>query len=208
MGKKNPTNWDFLKIHNLCQKASSNPSSWPCHLWYILIIIMSFISIFYFWDILMVSLSSHGMRYAWRYSPTLPPFEYLCSFILLYTSVFVCYLFWAGSSLLRMGFSPVAASGGSFSLRCAGLSLRGISCCGVWILGCVGFGSCRAWLAGYRVWLSGVPRRLSCPACGSFPDPGVKPRDPWIGQWILKCWATREIPLCSFRIRGSFHRFT
>lgn len=42
MGKKNPTNWDFLKIHNLCQKASSNPSSWPCHLWYILIIIMSF----------------------------------------------------------------------------------------------------------------------------------------------------------------------
>lgn len=126
----------------------------------------------------MVSLSSHGMRYAWRYSPTLPPFEYLCSFILLYTSVVVCYLFWAGSSLLRMGFSLVAASGGSSSLRCAGLSLRGISCRGVWILGCVGFGSCCAWLAGSRVWLSGVPRRLSCPVCGSFPDQGSSPVTP------------------------------
>lgn len=30
----------------------------------------------------------------------------------------------------------------------------------------------------------------------------------WIGQWILKHWATREAPLCSSRMHGSFHRFT
>ena len=81
-------------------------------------------------------------------------------FILLFIYLFI--YFWGGcvwSSLLRSGFSLVAASGGSSLLQCAGFSLRWLLL--LWSTGsrCAGFSSCGS--PGSVV----VARRLS--SCGS-----------------------------------------
>ena len=55
----------------------------------------------------------------------------LFSFENLFIFIFGC----VGSSLLREGFSLVAASRGYSSLRCAGFSLGGFSCCGTRAIG-------------------------------------------------------------------------
>ena len=69
------------------------------------------------------------------------PFFFFLINVFIYLFIFGC----IGSSLLRAGFSLVAASGGYSSLRCAGFSLQwllllqstgsrhtGFSSCGTW----------------------------------------------------------------------------
>ena len=87
-----------------------------------------------------------------------------------------------GSSLLRVGFSLVVASGGYSSLRCAGFPLR-------WLLLLqstgsrrVGFSSCgsrSSVVVAHGLWSAGsvlVAHGLSySAACGIFPDQGLNP---------------------------------
>ena len=72
----------------------------------------------------------------------------------------------------RAGFSLVAASGRYSSLKCAGFSLGGFSCC-------------RARALGARA--SGVVAHgLSCSlACGIFPGPGLEPVSPALAGGFL-----------------------
>ena len=108
--------------------------------------------------------------------------------------IFIIYLLifgWVGSSLLRTGFSLVAASGGYSSLRCACFSLRWLLLLGSTGSRCVGFSSCGSWALG--VWASvAVAHGLTCSAaCGIFPNQGSNPC-PLHWQVILNYCAARE----------------
>ena len=116
-------------------------------------------------------------------------------FLFIYLFIYGC----IGSSLLRAGFSLVAASGGCSSLWCAGFSLR-------WLLLMrstgsrrKGFRSCgmraqQSWLVACRahaqqLWLSGLvtPRHVG------YSRTRARTRVPCIGRWILNHCATREV---------------
>ena len=117
--------------------------------------------------------------------------------IYLFNFIFGC----VGSSLLRAGFSLVAASGGYSLLRCTGLSLR-------WLLLLrstgsrhMGFSSCGAraqqlWLAGSRaqaqwLWCTGLAASRHVGSSRTR----ARTRVPCIGRQILNHCATREAPL-------------
>ena len=90
----------------------------------------------------------------------------------------------AGSLLLRLGFSLVAATGGRSLVVEHGLHCSGFSRCGAQALGLTGFSSCSSPVLEH--WLNScVTHSLSCSmACGIFPT-----EDPtcvsFTGPWIL-----------------------
>ena len=120
------------------------------------------------------------------FQPVCPPFSRFLkiNFIYLFLAV--------GSSLLRTGFSLVAASGGYSSLCCAGFPLR-------WLLSLrstgsrpVGFSSCGTqaqslWRTGLvALWHVGSSRTRD------------RTRVPCIRRRILNHSATREVPVSHF----------
>ena len=93
---------------------------------------------------------------------------------IFFVFLFVLYLFMAASDLRCCTWALVVASGGYFSLRCAGFSLW-------WLLLLWNMGSIQAC-------------GLNCPlACEIFPTRG-QTHVPRIGRWVLNYWITREVP--------------
>ena len=103
-------------------------------------------------------------------------------FVCLFNKLIYFWLCWVFVSV--RGLSPVAASGGHSSSRCAGLSLS-------WPLLLRSTGSRHA---GSVAVAHGLSRSA---ACGIFPDQGSNPF-PCIGRQSLNHCATREAPMTYF----------
>ena len=97
-------------------------------------------------------------------------------FIYLFIYFWLCWVF-----ISVRGLSPVAASGGHSSSRCAGLSL----------LRPLPLRSTGSRRAGSAVVAHG-PRRSA--ACGIIPDRGTNLCPLHCGRQILNYWTTREVP--------------
>ena len=92
----------------------------------------------------------------------------------------VCFIFdCAGSSLLRVEFLWLVASGGYCS-------------CGTWASRCSDFSCCRAWVLEHAGSVVVVQGLSSLVACGISPGRGSNPY-PLYDRWILKYWTTREV---------------
>ena len=113
-------------------------------------------------------------------------------YLFIFLNLFIYFYFWLRwAFLLRVGVSLVAASGGYSSLRCAGFSLGGLSCCRARAPGArasvvvaLGLSSCGSWAPEHRL-----------SSCGTWawllrgmwdpPGPGLEPVSPALAGGFL-----------------------
>ena len=105
---------------------------------------------------------------------------FLKNYLFIYLFIFGC----IGSSLLRVGFSLVAASGGYSSLWCTGFSLQWLLL--LWSMGSrsVGFSSCGSWALERRLSSCGARAQLLC-GMWDHPGPALKPVSPALAGRFL-----------------------
>ena len=116
------------------------------------------------------------------------------NFYLFYLFIFGC----VGSSLLHVGFSLVAASGGYSSLRCVGFSLRWLLL--LWSTGSrhMGFGSCGSRALERRLSSYGS-QALLLRGMWDIPRPGLKPMSPALAGRFLTTAPPGKPMVCIFK---------
>ena len=113
-----------------------------------------------------------------------------CILLLFFFNKFI-YLFIYGSLLLHAGFLQLLRVGGYSSLRCAGFSLGGFSCCGARALGAwasvvvaLRLSSCGSRALERRLSISGAQAEL-LRGMWDLPGPGLKPVSPALAGRFL-----------------------
>ena len=184
MGKKNPINWSFLKIHNLCQKASSNPSNWPFHLLYILVIIMSFQFLIsgIFFQQFHSRLSQYKVCMALQPYPASLQVSLLTYFVShqRFCLLFVCV--WVFAAVHRL-FSSCSKRRLLCGAVCGLLAVHLL----LWSMDSrvCGLQSCRVWLAGSRVWAWQCAMQAQLLNMWELPGRGLRPVSPELVSGFL-----------------------